>query len=121
MKQKEQVLITHLAGISRCLHSHDDWWSKNFKEDSLHAQILFNREPESKDKHDFVRRFLSYYEAEWEGWANSGLVRLETARDLRCTPKACAPDWAIIYYYRIKTSTHYCQTFHEIFGTPPTP
>jgi len=63
MKQKEQDLITYLAGMSQCLHSHDDWWSGKFKEDSIQAQNLFTHDAELKDKYDFVRRVLSYYES----------------------------------------------------------
>ena len=46
MKQKEQELIIALADMGQCLHSHDDWWSEKFKEDSIRAQSLFNRDAE---------------------------------------------------------------------------
>jgi len=63
MKQKEQELIIALADMGQCLHSHDDWWSEKFKEDSIRAQSLFNRDAELRDKYDFVRRVFSYYES----------------------------------------------------------
>ena len=84
MKQKEQVLITYLADISRCLHSHDDWWSEKFKEDSIQVQNLFNRDGETKDKYDFVRRIFSYYE--------SGMGGLR-----EIVPEECAHQKTVIF------------------------
>jgi hypothetical protein len=84
MKQKEQELITYLADMSRCLHSHDDWWSEKFNADSIQANNLFNRDAELKDKYDFVRRILSYYE--------SGMGGLH-----EIVPEECAKTKTVIY------------------------
>lgn len=84
MNQKEQVLITYLADISECLHPHDDWWSEKFKEDSIQAQNLFDRDAESKDKYDFVRRILSYYESGMGGLHDS-------------VPEECAHQKTVIF------------------------